>query len=128
MHLWTGLWQNIAWGIIMLDINDFSKKQIIVYSPMKGDKLSYRNDNMIISNSDVGIKYQTSCFKIFMVLVIGDCTITTGLLRRAKKFGFSICFSSYQLRLYSTIFQWFILYYAFLWIHVEPDILLFENP
>lgn len=87
----------------MLDINDFSKKQILVYSPMKGDKLSYRNDNMIISNSDGEIKYQTTCYRIFMVLVIGDCTITTGLLRRAKKFGFSICFSSYQLRLYATV-------------------------
>ncbi len=32
----------------MLDINDFSKKQIIVFMPARGDKLSYRNDNLIV--------------------------------------------------------------------------------
>lgn len=86
----------------MLDINDFSKKQILIYAPVMGDKISYRNDNMIISSGEGKIKYQTTCYKIFMVLVIGDCSITTGLLRRAKKFGFSICFSSYSFRLYAT--------------------------
>ena len=35
-------------------------------------------------------------------MVIGDTTITTGILRRAEKFGFSICFFSYSFRLYGT--------------------------
>ncbi len=87
----------------MLDINDFSKKQIVVFMPSKGDKLSYRNDNLIISDSEGKVKYQHTCYRIFCLIVIGDCTITTGLLRRAKKFAFSICFMSYSLRLYSVI-------------------------
>ena len=87
----------------MLDINDFSKKQIIVFMPARGDKLSYRNDNIIISDSEGKVKYQHTCYRIFCLLVIGDCTITTGLLRRAKKYAFTICFMSYSLRLYSVI-------------------------
>ena len=87
----------------MLDINDFSKKQIVFYIPRAGDKLSYKNDNMVISNKDGEIKYQNTCYRIFMLVVVGDCTITTGLLRRAKKFGFAICLMSYGYHLYSTI-------------------------
>lgn len=87
----------------MLDINDFSKKQIVVFMPAKGDKLSYKNDNMIISDSEGTVKYQHTCYRIFCVIVIGDCTITTGLLRKAKKYAFSICFMSYGLKLYSVI-------------------------
>lgn len=87
----------------MLDINDFSKKQIVVFMPAKGDKLSYKNDNLVISDSDGKIKYQHTCYRIFCLIVIGDCSITTGLLRRAKKYAFSICFMSYGMRMYSII-------------------------
>lgn len=87
----------------MLDINDFSKKQIVVFMPAKGDKLSYRNDNLVISDANGKIKYQHTCYRIFCLIVIGDCSITTGLLRRAKKYAFSICFMTYGMRTYSII-------------------------
>lgn len=87
----------------MLDINDFSKKQIVVYMPAQGEKIRYHNDNMIIVDAKGKIKYQHTCFRIFLLLIIGDCTITTGLLRRAQKFGFSICFMTYGLRYYSML-------------------------
>ena len=87
----------------MLDINDFSKKQIIVYCPARGDKLSYKNDNLIISDHDGKIKYQITCYRIFMLLVIGDCTLTTGIIRRARKFGFAICFMTYSFRFYAKL-------------------------
>lgn len=85
----------------MLDINDFSKKQIVIYTPHQGDKLSYKNDNMIIKDKDGKVKYQQTCYRLFMLLVIGDVSITTGLLRRAQKFGFSIAFMTYSFRVYS---------------------------
>lgn len=87
----------------MLDINDFSKKQIIVFSPANGDKMSYQNDNMIIKDSEGRTKFQNTCYRIFSIIVIGDCSITTGLIRRAKKFGFSICFMTYSFRFYEII-------------------------
>ena len=87
----------------MLDINDFSKKQIILYAPALGDRLSYRNDNMIISSSDGTVKYQITCYRIFAVIIVGDCSLTTGIIRRAKKFGFSICFMTYSFRFYAKL-------------------------
>lgn len=85
----------------MLDISDFSKKQIIIYQPVKGDKMSFKNDNILITAKDGDVKYQHTCYRVFMVIVVGDTTITTGLIRRAKKFGFSICFMTLGLKLYS---------------------------
>lgn len=85
----------------MLDINDFAMKQIIVFEPVKGDKMSFKNDNILITTKEGETKYQHTCHRIFMVIVIGDTTITTGLIRRAKKFGFSICLMTMGLKVYS---------------------------
>lgn len=87
----------------MLDINDFTKKQIVIYSPAKGDKMSYLNDNMVIKDADGAVKFQNTCYRIFSVIVIGDCSITTGLIRRAKKYGFSICFMTYGFRFFEIL-------------------------
>lgn len=38
-----------------------------------------------------------------MVFVVGDITITSGLIRRAKKFGFVICMMTQSFKLYSII-------------------------
>ncbi len=73
----------------MLSAPDFKQKKIIVALLSRGEKLSFRNDNIIITNAD-GIKHQSSCYRLFAVFVIGHMTITTGLLQRSKKFGFSI--------------------------------------
>ena len=87
----------------MLSSSDFVKKQILVYEPHLGDKMSYQNDNMIIRDSEKKIKYQVSCYRIFMVLIIGDTTITTGLLRRVKKFGLTLCFMTMSFKVYNVI-------------------------
>ena len=87
----------------MLDINDFSQKQIIVFNPTRGDKISYRNDNMIVTDGDGNVKYQITCYRIFAVIVVGDCTFTTGIIRRAKKFGFSVVFMTYSFRYYAKL-------------------------
>ena len=87
----------------MIDINDFSKKQIIFFIPSKGDKISYKNDNMVITDGDGKIKYQHTCYRIFMLVVVGDASITTGLIRRADKYGFAICLMSYTFKLYAVL-------------------------
>lgn len=87
----------------MISLNDFEKKQMIVYKPKDGDKMSYRNDNLIVKDANGKIKYQYSCYRIFMIIVVGDVTITTGLLRRIKKYGISICFMTLGFKVYSVI-------------------------
>ena len=75
----------------MLDRPDFVKKQIIVMFANRGEKISFRNDNVIISDKDGKVKYQITCYLIFILFVVGDTSITTGIIRRAKKFDFVIC-------------------------------------
>lgn len=87
----------------MLDINEFNKKQIVFFVPAEGDKISYHNDNMVIRDKDKNIKYQLSCYRIFLLIVVGDATITTGIIRRVRKFGISICFMTLGFRIYGML-------------------------
>lgn len=87
----------------MMSRNDFEKKQLIVYCPAKGDSMSFRNDNILIKDNEGKVKYQATCYRLFAVFVIGHTTITTGLIQRAYKFGFSICLFSMGMKLYSII-------------------------
>lgn len=101
--------QLVTGGISVLNKGEFIKKQILVYEPFLGDKMSYKNDNMVIRDGNGKIKYQVSCYRIFMVLIVGDVTITTGILRRQQKFGFRLCFLTLGLKVYSVIgpqLQW----------------------
>lgn len=87
----------------MLDKPEFEKKQIVFLFQRKGEKLSFKNDNLVVTSKDGKIIYQVTCYKIFMIFVVGDTTITTGLIRRAKKFGFVICLMTQSFKLYSII-------------------------
>lgn len=84
----------------MIDKTDFIKKQIIFYFPYQGDKMTFQNDNIVIRDHEKKVKFQVTCYRIFIVFVVGDTTITTGLLSRAKKFGFSICLMNRNLKVY----------------------------
>lgn len=81
----------------MLSAPDFKQKQIIVALVNHGERFSFKNDNIIITNKDDVIIHQSSCYRLFALFIIGHTTITTGLLQRSKKFGFNITFLSYGL-------------------------------
>jgi CRISPR-associated protein Cas1 len=85
----------------MLSAPDFAQKQIIFALLSHGDKMSFKNDNIIISD-ETGIKHQSSCYRLFALFVVGHATITTGLLQRAKRFGFSIVLMTHGLRPYGS--------------------------
>lgn len=87
----------------MLSLPDFSKKQVLLLFPNKGEKLAFKNDNLIVKDADGKTKHQSTCYRLFAVFIIGDTTITTGLIRRAAKFGFSIALFSTTFRLYQVI-------------------------
>ena len=80
----------------MLNANDFKKKQIVFLFTNEGDKLSFLNDNIIVKNKEGGIKYQSTCYRLFMICVVGNISITSGLIQRSKKFGFSIIKHQYE--------------------------------
>ncbi|MBL6985171.1 MAG: type V CRISPR-associated endonuclease Cas1 [Candidatus Thioglobus sp.] len=87
----------------MLTAPDFKEKQIIFALLSHGERLSFKNDNIIISD-DNGIKHQSSCYRLFALFIVGHISITSGLLYRAKKFGFSIVMMSHGLIPYG---MWF---------------------
>lgn len=87
----------------MIDKSDFSKKQFVFYFPADGDKMTFQNDNLLIRDKDKKVKFQLTCYRIFLVFVVGDTTITTGLLSRANKFGFSLCLMNRNMKVYKFI-------------------------
>lgn len=49
------------------------------------------------------IKHQSTCYQLFMICVIGNISITSGLIQRSKKFGFSICLMSTTFKVYEVL-------------------------
>ena len=80
----------------MLSHADFSEKQIVVIVADQVKDLSLRNDNLLIKIEETDedgkktskITDQISCFKIFCIFIIGDCTLTTKLI--TKLFSYQI--------------------------------------
>ena len=85
----------------MLSRPDFKEKQIILALLSHGDRMSFKNDNIIITDRDKKIKHQSTCYRLFSLFAVGHLTLTTGLLQRAKRFGFSIVFMSHNLKPYA---------------------------
>ena len=84
----------------MMSLPDFKEKQIIFIFISRGEKLSFKNDNIVIKDSDGKIIHQSSCYRLFVVYIVGNITITSGLLQRAEKFGFTIILMNHSLRVY----------------------------
>ncbi len=84
----------------MLSLPDFQSKQWLIVFPVEGQKLAIKNDNIIISDSDNKILLQTSCYRVYTIWIIGNTTLTTVLMERSKKFGFSIHLLNLNLKSY----------------------------
>lgn len=87
----------------MLSVPDFVRKQIVIVFFAKGEKLSFMNDNLVVRDEDGKIKYQCTCYRIFAVYAVGIGSVTSGLIQRSKKFGFSIVLFTTTFRPYQTI-------------------------
>lgn len=87
----------------MLTRPDFMSKKIITIFTKDNDSLSFKNDNLIVTDKNKKIKIQVSCYKIFAVFIVGGINITTGIIEKSKKFGFTILLFSYNFKLYESI-------------------------
>ncbi|MBO4859626.1 MAG: type V CRISPR-associated endonuclease Cas1 [Treponema sp.] len=87
----------------MMSTRDFEFKQIAFVFTDQGEKISFKNDNLIITDFDGNIKHQSTCYRLFLLFICGDYCLTTGLLERSKKFGFSIVFMTPNLRITSML-------------------------
>lgn len=87
----------------MMTLNDFSKKQIVFVMCNDGEKMAISNDNFVVKNPEGKIKFQITCYRLFLICVVGNCSITTVLLQKAKHFGFFIALMSTGFRMYSIV-------------------------
>ena len=87
----------------MIGISEFEKKQILFAFLSAGEKVSFSNDNIVIKTADGKIKHQSTCYRLFLLFVIGHITITSGILQRASRFGFGVVLMSNGLKVYDFI-------------------------
>lgn len=82
----------------MMSTRDFEYKQIAFVFTSRGEKISFKNDNLLVSDADGNTKHQSTCYRLFLLFICGDYSITSGLLERANKFGFNIVLMTPNLR------------------------------
>lgn len=87
----------------MLSKPDFIERKVILVFTKSGDKISFKNDNLIINDREGKIKLQISCYKIFALFIVGGFNITTGIIEKSKKFGFSMVLFTTGFKVYETI-------------------------
>ncbi len=85
----------------MMSTRDFEHKQIAFVFTTDGEKISFKNDNLVVTDKDGKIKHQSTCYRLFALFICGDFCLTSGVLDRSKKFGFTIVFMSPNLRVTS---------------------------
>jgi CRISP-associated protein Cas1 len=82
----------------MLSLPDFREKGLIVCFTSEGQTISFKNDNLVVKDKNDKIILQQTCYLIFSVWIVGNITLTSGIIQRAKKYGFSIFLMSYGLK------------------------------
>ena len=82
---------------------NFEKKQIVFLFARDGEKLSFKNDNLVVTDKEGKIKHQSTCWRVFALFIVGNTTITTGLIQRAKKFCFPIVLMTQNLKVYDIL-------------------------
>ncbi len=86
----------------MLSLPDFKQKQIAIALVSRGEKISFRNDNLLIKDAEGKVRHQSSCHRLFALFVVGQASLTSGILLKAKRFGFSIVMLSHGLKPYGS--------------------------
>lgn len=87
----------------MINEKQFEAKQIIFAFTSRGECVRFSNQNLVIEDSLGKVRYQSSCYKLFALVVVGHFTITSGLLRASRKFNFPIVLLTHSLRIYEII-------------------------
>ncbi len=87
----------------MITAPDFNKKQIVFVLFNEGEKMAMSNSNLVVRDSEGKIKFQISCYRLFLVFAVGHCSITSAIIQDAKRFGFFIALMTPGFRLYQIV-------------------------
>ena len=88
----------------MMSLPDFNYKQTIFYFTGQKDLLKFRADNIVIVDEENKVKQQHSCHRLFALFIVGNITVTSVVLAKAKKFGFPIILLSPNMKV-NTVFN-----------------------
>lgn len=83
----------------MLSFPDFDKKRIVVVFAIEGQKFAIHNDNLVVKDIDEKIILQDTCYRILSLWIVGNCSITSVLLKKSKNHGFPIFHLSSNFRI-----------------------------
>lgn len=88
----------------MLGLPDFREKQLLFVQgkDIEKDKIRFSNENICLTRENK-IQDQVSCHKVFALFVIGDCSLTTVLLRNCQKYGVSVFLLKNNFETYASI-------------------------
>lgn len=87
-----------------MSLPDFQEKQILFVRGNKELKtiLRFVNENLVFSKKDKKVN-QVSCHNLFAVFVIGECSLTSVLIRKCRYYGISLFFLKENLQIYASI-------------------------
>lgn len=89
----------------MLTLPDFREKQILFINTRdyKGEtKIKFTNDNIVFLK-DEKIINRASCYRVFAVFILGEITITSGIIKNGLRFGISFFFLTSNFQVYAEI-------------------------
>lgn len=87
----------------MLSRDDYNNKRVVLIFTQDKERISFKNDNLIIKDENGETKLQYSCYKIFLIYIVGPFVMTSGILERLNKYGISIVFFTHGFKRYLTI-------------------------
>lgn len=82
---------------------DFMSKQLLFIDSDSSKKIKFRNSNLVVIDENNKTILQHSCHKIFLVFIYGEFSITSVLIKQAKKFSFPIIFLNFNLKMYYSV-------------------------
>jgi len=87
----------------MMSKPDFLSKQILLIESNNSNRLKFKNYNLTLVDENEKILLQHSLYKIFVVFVYGEFSITSVLIKNVKKFAIPFVFLNYSLKPYFSI-------------------------
>lgn len=88
----------------MLSLPDFKEKQVLFIRAEHGvsNNIRFLNDNIVFSK-DGQVVNRASCHRVFAVFVLGDMTITSGLMKDGLRHGVSFFFLKENFETYASL-------------------------
>lgn len=88
----------------MLTLPDFRYKQVIVHiAGGSGECIRFRADNLIVEDRDGKVLLQHSCHRLFALFIVGNASLTSGILQKSAEFAFPIVLMNRNLRVVTRI-------------------------